>query len=149
MQELVVESLVVSLTMVMLDVTITAGGKLDAPVAQRAFWCIFEGLVAIALLLGGEGSGGRERLNREVIPEAIRPCNPQGACGVRHWHTGSTYARHRIRHGIRHTTARTRRRPCLPVANERLRHMLIGYARVSKADRSQPRIVILAHSGAA
>ena len=33
--------------------TITAGGKLDAPVAQRVFWCTFEGLVAIALLLGG------------------------------------------------------------------------------------------------
>lgn len=33
--------------------TITAGGKLDAPVAQRIFWAIFEGLVAIALLLGG------------------------------------------------------------------------------------------------
>ena len=33
--------------------TITAGGKVDAPVAQRVFWCIFEGLVAITLLLGG------------------------------------------------------------------------------------------------
>ncbi len=33
--------------------TITAGGKVDAPVAQRIFWCTFEGLVAIALLLGG------------------------------------------------------------------------------------------------
>ena len=33
--------------------TITAGGKIDAPVAQRVFWCTFEGLVAIALLLGG------------------------------------------------------------------------------------------------
>jgi BCCT family betaine/carnitine transporter len=33
--------------------TITAGGKVDAPVAQRVFWCILEGLVAIALLLGG------------------------------------------------------------------------------------------------
>ena len=33
--------------------TITAGGKLDTPVPQRVFWCIFEGLVAIALLLGG------------------------------------------------------------------------------------------------
>ncbi len=33
--------------------TITAGGKLDAPVSQRVFWCVFEGLVAIALLLGG------------------------------------------------------------------------------------------------
>jgi betaine/carnitine transporter, BCCT family len=33
--------------------TITAGGKIDAPVAQRMFWATFEGLVAIALLLGG------------------------------------------------------------------------------------------------
>ena len=33
--------------------TITAGGKVDAPLAQRVFWCIFEGMVAIALLLGG------------------------------------------------------------------------------------------------
>jgi BCCT family betaine/carnitine transporter len=33
--------------------TITAGGKVDAPLAQRVFWAIFEGLVAIALLLGG------------------------------------------------------------------------------------------------
>jgi BCCT family betaine/carnitine transporter len=33
--------------------TITAGGKVDAPVSQRVFWCSFEGLVAIALLIGG------------------------------------------------------------------------------------------------
>ena len=33
--------------------TITAGGKVDAPLPQRVFWCTFEGLVAIALLLGG------------------------------------------------------------------------------------------------
>ncbi|RDW12309.1 BCCT family transporter [Paracoccus thiocyanatus] len=33
--------------------TIAAGGKIDAPVPQRIFWCSFEGLVAIALLLGG------------------------------------------------------------------------------------------------
>ena len=33
--------------------TITAGGKTDAPVAQRIFWCTFEGLIAIALLIGG------------------------------------------------------------------------------------------------
>ena len=33
--------------------TITAGGKIDAPVAQRVFWAVFEGLVAIVLLLGG------------------------------------------------------------------------------------------------
>jgi len=33
--------------------TITAGGKVDAPVPQRVFWASFEGLVAIVLLLGG------------------------------------------------------------------------------------------------
>jgi BCCT family betaine/carnitine transporter len=33
--------------------TITAGGKVDAPVAQRVFWCIFEGAVAVVLLIGG------------------------------------------------------------------------------------------------
>ncbi len=33
--------------------TITAGGKVDAPVPQRIFWATFEGIVAIALLLGG------------------------------------------------------------------------------------------------
>jgi BCCT family betaine/carnitine transporter len=33
--------------------TITAGGKVDAPVPQLVFWASFEGLVAIALLLGG------------------------------------------------------------------------------------------------
>ncbi len=33
--------------------TITAGGKVNAPLPQRIFWCTFEGLVAIALLLGG------------------------------------------------------------------------------------------------
>jgi BCCT family betaine/carnitine transporter len=33
--------------------TITAGGKVDAPMPQRIFWCVFEGAIAIALLLGG------------------------------------------------------------------------------------------------
>ncbi|MFN4057592.1 MAG: BCCT family transporter [Roseinatronobacter sp.] len=33
--------------------TITAGGKIDAPVSQRVFWVVFLGLVASALLLGG------------------------------------------------------------------------------------------------
>lgn len=33
--------------------TITAGGILNPPLPQRVFWCTFEGLVAIALLLGG------------------------------------------------------------------------------------------------
>ena len=39
--------------------TITAGGKENAPVAQRIFWCSFEGLIAIVLLL----VGGSEALN--------------------------------------------------------------------------------------
>ena len=33
--------------------TITAGGKMDAPVQQRAFWCILVGVTATALMLGG------------------------------------------------------------------------------------------------
>ena len=33
--------------------TITSGGKTDAPVVQRCFWVVFEGLMAIALLVGG------------------------------------------------------------------------------------------------
>ncbi|MBZ4023965.1 BCCT transporter [Rhodobacter sp. TJ_12] len=33
--------------------TITAGGKVDAPLPQRVFWATFEGAVAIALLIGG------------------------------------------------------------------------------------------------
>jgi len=33
--------------------SITAGGKLDAPVGQRILWALTEGAVAIALLLGG------------------------------------------------------------------------------------------------
>ena len=49
----------------------------------------------------------------------------------------ATFARQRIRHGIRHTAALAGRRLRLCVANGRLRHMLIGYARVSKADGSQ------------
>jgi len=33
--------------------TISAGGKMNAPIPQRVFWATFEGLLAIALLLGG------------------------------------------------------------------------------------------------
>ena len=33
--------------------TMTAGGKMNAPVVQRIFWCTATGLVAIALLVGG------------------------------------------------------------------------------------------------
>ena len=83
------------------------------------------------------GGGGRERLNSAAITAAIRPFTPQGAFGARHWHTRSTYARHRIRHGIRHTAALAGRdlRPC--VANDRLRHMPIDSARASNTDGSQ------------
>jgi BCCT family betaine/carnitine transporter len=35
--------------------TITAGGKLHAPVGQRIFWASMEGLVAAILLYGGGG----------------------------------------------------------------------------------------------
>ncbi len=33
--------------------TIASGGKVNSPKPQRVFWCTFEGLVAIALMLGG------------------------------------------------------------------------------------------------
>ena len=39
--------------------SITAGGKLDAPVPQRVFWAVMEGLIAGALLYGG----GEQALN--------------------------------------------------------------------------------------
>ncbi|SBT17297.1 Glycine betaine transporter OpuD [Marinomonas gallaica] len=32
---------------------ITAGGKTDAPMSQRVFWAILEGIIAVALLVGG------------------------------------------------------------------------------------------------
>ncbi|MBN0988682.1 BCCT family transporter [Amphritea pacifica] len=41
--------------------TICAGGKVDAPMPQRVFWASFEGLIAIALLLGG-GLGSLQAL---------------------------------------------------------------------------------------
>lgn len=47
--------------------TITAGGKVDAPVIQRIFWCIFEGAVAGVLLLGAAGTAGLESLQAMVI----------------------------------------------------------------------------------
>ena len=33
--------------------SITAGGKMDAPVIQRVFWATLEGLIAVCLLVGG------------------------------------------------------------------------------------------------
>ncbi len=47
--------------------TITAGGKVDAPVSQRVFWCIFEGAVAIVLLIGG----GLSALQSAVISTGL------------------------------------------------------------------------------
>ena len=38
--------------------SITAGGKLDAPQAQRVFWVVIEGMIAAALLFGGGGGLG-------------------------------------------------------------------------------------------
>ena len=50
---------------------ITAGGKMDAPVFQRVFWCVLAGLVAIALLLGG-GMSSLQALTISVgLPFAV------------------------------------------------------------------------------
>ncbi|WP_226560450.1 BCCT family transporter [Salipiger thiooxidans] len=48
--------------------TIAAGGKVDAPVPQRVFWCLFEGVVAIVLLLS---SGGLKSLQSMVISTGL------------------------------------------------------------------------------
>lgn len=37
--------------------SITAGGKIDAPQAQRVFWVVIEGLIAAVLLFGGGDDG--------------------------------------------------------------------------------------------
>lgn len=46
--------------------TITAGGKTDAPVSQRVFWCTFEGVVAATLLLVG-GAGALNALQAMAV----------------------------------------------------------------------------------
>ncbi len=46
--------------------TITAGGKMNAPVRQRVFWCLLTGLVATALLLGG-GMASLQALTISVV----------------------------------------------------------------------------------
>lgn len=51
--------------------TITAGGKVDAPVSQRIFWCIFEGAVAGVLLLGAAGTAGLDSLQAMVISTGL------------------------------------------------------------------------------
>ncbi|MGR3453040.1 BCCT family transporter [Pseudooceanicola sp.] len=48
--------------------TITAGGKVDAPVPQRVFWCVFEGAVALVLLLS---AGGLSSLQSMVISTGL------------------------------------------------------------------------------
>ena len=50
--------------------TITAGGKMDAPIQQRVFWCVLVGLVAIVLLLGG----GIDSLQALVISVGLPFC---------------------------------------------------------------------------
>ncbi|WP_410218738.1 BCCT family transporter [Paracoccus sp. (in: a-proteobacteria)] len=48
--------------------TITSGGKVDAPVLQRVFWCVFLGVVAIVLLLS---AGGLKSLQSMVISTGL------------------------------------------------------------------------------
>ena len=51
--------------------TITAGGKLEAPVPQRVFWCVFEGLVTVALLLGGGLVAAQAAITAAGLPFAL------------------------------------------------------------------------------
>ncbi|SDQ75497.1 BCCT family transporter [Pseudovibrio sp. Tun.PSC04-5.I4] len=48
--------------------TIASGGKVDAPIPQRVFWCLFEGLIAIVLLLS---AGGLKSLQSMVISTGL------------------------------------------------------------------------------
>jgi BCCT family betaine/carnitine transporter len=50
--------------------SITAGGKLHAPVGQRVFWASMEGLVAIVLLIGG-GSAALTALQAGAITAGL------------------------------------------------------------------------------
>ena len=47
--------------------TITAGGKTEAPTAQRVFWATTEGIVAIVLLLGGGLTALQAKVNATGI----------------------------------------------------------------------------------
>ena len=51
--------------------TITAGGKIDAPVPQRIFWCVVEGLIAIVLLIGGGLSALQAGVTATGVPFSI------------------------------------------------------------------------------
>jgi BCCT family betaine/carnitine transporter len=57
---------------------ITAGGKLDAPMKQRVFWCVLVGMVAIALMLGG----GMASLQALTISIALPFCMVMLLMGV-------------------------------------------------------------------
>ena len=50
--------------------TITAGGKTEAPVAQRVFWATFEGVIAATLLLVG-GSQSLEALQAMAVSTGL------------------------------------------------------------------------------
>lgn len=49
---------------------ITAGGRTDAPVAQRIFWAILQGMVAAALLIGG-GAGALGAMQAGTIASGL------------------------------------------------------------------------------
>lgn len=49
---------------------ITAGGRTDAPVSQRIFWAILQGLVAAALLVGG-GAGALGAVQAGTIASGL------------------------------------------------------------------------------
>ena len=90
--------------------TITAGGKLDAPVAQRVFWCVFEGLVAVALLLGGGLVAAQAATRPPDFPShwCWSPCATA---------PGRGYARHKQAGPVNPLTRR--RRPSLRGGNRR------------------------------
>ena len=92
-----------------------------------------------ALWLGSDARGLRGTV---LDGEGRRRAAGLVSTGLRAMLVRSTSTRHRIRHGIRHTAARAGRGLCPCVANGRLRHMLIGYARVSKTDGSQSRLIL-------
>ena len=83
-----------------------------------------------ALWLGSDARGLRGTV---LDGEGRRRAAGLVSTGLRAMLVRSTSARHRIRHGIRHTAARAGRGLCPCVANGRLRYMLIGYARVLKS----------------
>lgn len=51
--------------------TITAGGKIDAPIPQRIFWATIEGLIAIVLLIGGGLSALQAGVTATGIPFSV------------------------------------------------------------------------------